>query len=439
MPARKKTTSSAKSAKPTKPATRTRPSKPAKPARSSKPRPRTTTTSGELPVIPRSRAVGHLMDLLRVEGLSGHEGKIATAVKAKLRASGVPAKAMRHDDANTKIKRGNFEIGNLIVLLPGSEGRGDEPRRMFAGHLDTVPICRGAVPVLKSDRIVAKGKTGLGGDDRTAVAAIVSVLETILQHGLSHPPLTVLFTVGEEVGLLGAKAVDPKDLLRPALGFNVDGPSPAEITVGATGADRWEVDVRGRSSHAGVHPEHGVSAVLITSLAISDVARRGFFGKVVQGEQQGTSNVGVVRGGEATNQVTDHVFVRGESRSHDVAFLERITATYREAFETAARDVQNSDGVTGSVDFRADREYSAFRLPDDSPPVVLALEAARAIGLEPKLRIANGGLDANNFVARGIPTVTIGAGQRAIHTAEEWVDLADYVAGCQLLLRLATG
>ncbi|HUP22174.1 MAG TPA: M20/M25/M40 family metallo-hydrolase [Thermoanaerobaculia bacterium] len=403
-------------------------------------RKRTTKPSAaprRLPAVPRQRAVAHLMDLLRIEGLSGRESEVAAAVRGKLREAGCPRSAVRHDDAHTRITRGEFEVGNLIVLLPGSPGRRREPRRLLAGHLDTVPLCRGAVPVLRRDRIVAQGDTGLGGDDRTAVAAIVSVLETIFEHGLDHPPLTVLFTVGEEVGLLGARAVEIADLGHPELGFNVDGTSPSEITLGAIGADRWEVDVRGRSAHAGVHPEDGVSATLIASRAIADVARQGFFGKVIKGKQQGTSNVGVLRGGEATNQVTDHVFLRGESRSHDPRFLDRITATWGEAFETAAAGVRNAAGVAGNVDFRAERDYEAFRLPDDAPPVVMALEAARALGLEPRLKVANGGLDANYFNARGITTVTIGAGQRAIHTVEEWVDLGDYVDACQLLLRLA--
>ena len=144
-------------------------------------------------------------------------------------------------------------------------------------------------------------------------------METLLRRRLPHPPLTFLFTVGEEVGLWGARFARKADLGSPRMGFNIDGGSPEYLITGALGADRWEVEVLGRSAHAGVHPEHGVSATLIASLAISDVSARGYFGKVQRGRRKGTSNVGVVQGGEATNQVTDRVHVRGESRSHDPA------------------------------------------------------------------------------------------------------------------------
>ena len=288
--------------------------------------------------IDERRAVGHLMDLLAIEGLSGREKPVAAAIKKKARAAGCKPSWIAHDEAHRRIGR-DFEIGNLIVRLPGTiKG----PRRMVSGHMDTVPLCRGAVPVRRGARIVSAGKTGLGGDNRTAVACMVTVLETILTRGLPHPPLTFLFTVGEENGLNGARHVRKSDLGNPRLGFNIDGGNPADLWIGALGADRWEVDAIGRSAHAGVHPDHGVSAALVVSRAIRDVAAQGYFGKIRVSGKRGTANVGVLQGGEATNQVTDHVYVKGESRSHDPAFVRRISDTWRKGFERAARDVAAS-------------------------------------------------------------------------------------------------
>ena len=143
------------------------------------------------------------------------------------------------------------------------------------------------------------------------------------------------------------------------MGFNIDGQKPGHIIIGAIGADRWEVDVHGQSAHAGLHPEGGISAALIAARAIQDVAKRGYFGKVKKRRKEGTSNVGTVRGGEASNQVTDHVFVRGESRSHDPALIVEITNAYRTAFENAAASVMNDRGQAGSVDFRSESATEA--------------------------------------------------------------------------------
>ena len=395
--------------------------------------------------IDKQRALGHLLDLLSIEGLSGHEGKVAAAVRQKLVDAGCKPSWLRHDEAHHKLS--GFEVGNLIVKLPASTGGNGTRakktadlggRRLFMGHLDTVPLCRGAKVVRHRHRITSAGDTALGGDNRTACAALVTLVETLLRHDLPRPALTLLFTIGEEVGLLGARYVDLDDLGRPEMGFNIDGGNPAEIAIGAIGADRWEAHVRGKSSHAGVAPERGVSAALIASRAIADVSRRGYFGKVRKGRHEGTSNVGVLQGGEATNQVTDYVFVRGESRSHRPRFIDEITAAYRAAFTKAALGVRDDRGQAGRVEFHATREYDSFRMPEDSPPVELALAAARRLKLAAKTRIANGGLDANYLNAKGVPTVTLGAGQHSPHTVDEYVDVREFWDGCRLLVAIAT-
>ena len=383
--------------------------------------------------IDESRSVRHLMDLLAIEGLSGRERKVAEAVRARLLAAGCKPGWIKHDQVQRKIPR-DFEIGNLIVKLPGTR---PGARRLFSGHLDTVPLCKGAVPVRKGRRIVSRTRTALGGDNRTAVACLVTLVESLLKHRVPHPPITLLFTVGEEIGLWGARFVSMADLGRPRMGFNIDGGVPTDLMVGALGADRWELQVLGKASHAGVHPDHGISATLIASRAIADVAARGYFGKIRKGKHRGSSNIGRFAGGEADNQVTRSVQITGESRSHDPKFIGRITDEYRKAFERAAKSVKNHKGRRGSVRFKARRMYAPFKLDPRSEVVRRAREASKSIGLKPRLKSADGGLDANWLNARGLPTVTFGAGQHSPHTEDEYVNVSEYLDGCRLAIALA--
>lgn len=385
----------------------------------------------------RDRSLQHLLDLLGIEGTSGREKKVAEAVKSKLVKAGCKTSWIGHDQAHKAIGEG-YEIGNLIVKVPGQGTLRSQPRRLFMGHLDTVPLCRGAVPKRVGDRIVSSGDTALGGDNRTAIAALVTMIETVLEHDADRAPMTVLMTVGEEVGLKGARHVELKRLGDPAYGWNVDGGDPRSLRIGAIGADRWEAHVHGRSAHAGAHPEDGISATLIASRAITAVAADGFFGKVVKGKQRGSSNVGIFEGGETTNQVTDRVYLKGECRSHSPRFLERITGSYRRELERAARSVKNADGEQGSVEFTARRDYDAFRMPRTSPPVVAARKALDALGEPAGYEITNGGLDANHLNAKGVPTVTLGAGQHSPHTVDEYIELSEYFLGCDLLVQIAT-
>ncbi len=385
------------------------------------------------------KAIARLMTFLSVEGITGQEAAIGQAVAKHLIAGGVPKSAVRFDDVHTKISLPT-QAGNLIVSLPGTV---PGPRRMFMTHLDTVPLCAGAKPVRQGKRIVPAGKTALGGDNRTGVACLSTAILTLLEKKLPHPPLTFLFTVREESGLWGARFVDPKDLGEPEMCFNVDGGSARSLVIGAVGADRWEVEIFGKASHAGVRPENGISATLVASIALADVHQQGWFGKI-QKEKEGTSNVGPFGdaqgncAGQATNVVTDYVKILGESRSHDVKFVGAITAAYKEAFQKAAKSVVNDQGKTAKVKFTARRDYYPFKLKETSPPVRHAQSAANALGWELLLRTTNGGLDANWLTRNGIPAITFGAGQNNVHTVEEFVNLDDFLEGCQFALQLAS-
>ena len=388
-------------------------------------------------------AVKRLMRFLTIEGITGQEAAIGRDIAAALKQAGVPARAIRLDDANTRIPFPT-QTGNLIVDLPGRGTMHNQPRLMFMTHMDTVPLCAGAKPKLQGRKIVNTAKTALGGDNRTGCAVLVTLAAELARLKRDHPPITLLFCVREESGLWGARHVDIADLGSPVMAFNYDGGSANNVVVGAVGADRWEVEIFGRASHAGGAPERGISATMILALALADVKSGGWFGKVVKGDKQGTSNVGPVTGGEgrpagdATNVVTDYVNVRGESRSHDATFFKQITAAYKSAFENAARQVTNSEGKSGRIKFKAQTDYHPFRMKDSLPVVKRAIAAVSANGGTPNVRAANGGLDANWMVRHRIPTVTFGAGQNEVHTIDEWINLDEFERACELAVRLAT-
>jgi tripeptide aminopeptidase len=382
-----------------------------------------------------NQAVDLLMQLLALPGPSGGEGQVAQFLRAQLAAAHVPAKALVADRAYARSPLGG-EAGNLVLRLPGSQ-RG--PRRMLVAHMDTVPLCAGARPVRKGARIdSAAPGTALGGDNRAGCAVLLATALAILKQRLPHPPLTFLWTVQEEAGLHGARHVQLSTLRKPALAFNWDGGAANRLTIGATGGYRMNIAVHGLASHAGGHPEQGVSAVAIASLAIADLVNGRWHGLIEKGRRRGTSNVGVIHGGQATNVVTDRVDLRAEARSHDGPFRSRIVREIQRAFTRAARQVRNDKGVPGRVEFDGRLDYEAFRLNVDEPCVQAAAAAVAAEGLAPDYAIANGGLDANWLTARGIPTVSLGCGQNNIHTAAEWLDLDEFANACRIARRIAT-
>jgi tripeptide aminopeptidase len=226
--------------------------------------------------------------------------------------------------------------------------------------------------------------------------------------------------------------------------FNVDGRLASELITGAVGQVKWEVEIFGKASHAGVAPDRGISATLAAALALAEAQRQGWFGKVVKKNGHGTSNPGIFGGkdgkaaGDATNVVTDYVYVRGETRSPDEKFAAAIAEGYREAFKKAAEMVKDTEGETARMEFTSKPAYPPFDMTDDEPAVVHAKKSVEALGLKPTTIFSNGGLDANWLFRHGVPTVTIGAGQYEIHTVKEYVDIDEFAQGCRLAAVLAT-
>jgi tripeptide aminopeptidase len=374
--------------------------------------------------------------MMAIPGKSGQEGEIARFIREELARLGIPDSQILSDHAH---KKSPFkgEVGNLIVKLPGTF-RG--PRRLLMAHIDTVPLCVGCEPIRDGNLIRSRRPgTALGGDDRAGAATLLNTLRLLRKHNLPHPPLTFLWAVQEEVGLVGARYVSVSKLGAPKLCFNWDGGAPNIATIGATGDDHLAIEITGIASHAGAHPEQGVSAIVIAAKAIAALTAEGWFGKVVKGRQTGTSNIGVIQGGEATNVVTDRLLLKGEARSHDPKFRARIVESFRKAFRNAAKSTPNSLGQTGSVSFESMHKYESFRISADSDVVRAASAAIERIGLLPETRISNGGLDANWMFAHGLPTVTLGCGQNAIHTVKEELHVDAFLNACRIAVLLACG
>lgn len=374
------------------------------------------------------------MAMLALPGVSGRELPVMEFIQRQLQEAGVPASAMKFDQAHRRTKL-DGEVGNLIVKLPGTI---PGARRMLVAHVDKVPICEGARPVRRGDWIVpADRHTGLGADNRAGATVVLSAALETLRSGLPHPPLTFLWTIQEEVGLYGARHVALGMLGKPRLAFNFDGGATDKVGIGATGGYRMTIRIHGVASHAGAAPEKGVSAITVAALAIAELHQEGWHGRIEKDGCLGTSNVGVIHGGDATNVVTPEVVLRAEARSHDPAFRRCIIRAIEQAFTRAARSVRSIEGARAKVEIDGHLEYEAFRLSADEPCVTVAEETIRALGGNPERAISNGGLDANWLTARGIPTVTLGGGQLRPHTTDERLNLVEFRQACRIALRLA--
>jgi len=380
----------------------------------------------------------NFIELTAIEGPPGKESVIAEAVRGKLIEMGVPAEAITFDDANARSEIGG-EIGNMIVRL---DGHGDGPRRMIATHLDTVPPAVGCDPTVEGDRVVSGlPDKALGADARAGVAVLLAAARALCERNGDCAPVTLVFFVQEEIGLVGARWVDVSLLGEPAMCFNFDGGDPAEITNKVIGTERMHITVTGKACHT-CDPTRGISAAAIWASAMGEMVAQGLHGRVEQeGGEPALVNLGVLEGGTGSNVVMPHLYGLLECRTHDKPLRLAILERWREAFRSAvgAANAAADEGVgPASVEFTQGPVYDPYELAEDHPAVVAAADAIRAVGLEPRCIVDYGGQDSAWIVAHGIPAIGLGFGCRRAHSIHEHLIIDEFNAACRLAVELAT-
>ncbi len=352
--------------------------------------------------------------LVRIDSPSLREARVVQAIRDRLAEMGIPAEI---DDAADAV---GGEVGNLIARVPGEPGA---PTVLINAHVDTVEPGRGIRPTVEGTHIRSAGDTVLGADDKAGVTIILAALRHLLDEDLPHPPLEIVFTVAEEIGLCGAKALD-YDAFEAKMGIVLDGGRVmGVITNAAPSAYRLVWEVTGTAAHAGVCPERGISAIRVAAEAIAEMP----LGRL---DHETTANIGVIAGGEATNIVPERVTVRGEVRSHDEHKLNAQRDRMVGAFEAAAE--RHGAQVSAEVT----RSYHSFHVGRGEPILDYAWRAAEALDVRPQTERGGGGSDANIFNEHGIPSVIIATGPADVHTVNESVDAAVMVDSARWLTQI---
>ena len=348
------------------------------------------------------RLLDTFIRLAKIDSPSRREGALARLLVADLGRVGWDAA----DDASGP------DCGNVIARLAGDEAL--EPL-LFTSHMDVVMPCLGVQPRIEGGVVASAGDTVLGADAKASVAALLELAEVLATSPASRrrPPLEMVFTWGEEVGHLGARALDVSRL-RARRAYVLDGLTPVgTIVVAAPHYYAFSIRVLGRAAHAGVEPELGVSAITAAAQALTRLP----WGRL---DESTTANVGAIDGGSARNAVAAEVRLEGEVRSHIAERATTLTHAIRAAFEAAAAEA----GAHAEVEVQ--RSYTGYELAENDPVVALAGRAFAALDGSPsRLLRSGGGSDANELNDRGITACVLGIGAEACHSVQERISVSE--------------
>ena len=364
----------------------------------------------------RGEMVALLEDLVRAESPS-HDAL------AQRRPREILARALEGAGMRTRRVR-SFTTGDHLLAIARSRRRG-APHQLLLGHIDTVWPAGTLAEMpfaVRDDRAHGPGTADMKG----GLVAIVFALRALHELGL-EPAVTpvVLVNADEEVGSPDAR----RHHLRLAQGaeraFVLECGEGARgaLKIARKGLGRFTVCAHGRSSHAGVAPEEGVSAILELS---HQVQRLFALNDPAHGV---TVNVGTIDGGFGPNVVADRAR----------AVVDVRVPTLAAAAELEAR-IRGLEPVLSGA--RIEVDGALRRLPMEPTPrnralLETAIDLGTRVGLELEdAGLIGGGSDANTTSALTATLDGLGPVGAGSHARDEHVDLASLPARTALLALL---
>ncbi len=366
-------------------------------------------------MINKQRLLDEFLELVQIDSETKYETEIAKVLKKKFTELGLE---VIEDDS---MKTTGHGAGNLICTLEATTENVDTI--YFTSHMDTVVPGKGVKPSVEDGYVVTDGTTILGADDKAGLAAMLEVIKTLKEQNIEHGKIEFVITAGEESGLVGAKALDPK-LMTAKYGYALDSDGKVgTIIVAAPTQAKVKATIYGKTAHAGVAPEKGVSAITIAAKAIAKMP----LGRI---DHETTANIGRFEGGTQTNIVCDLVHILAEARSLIPEKMEAQVNKMKEAFETVASE------MGGRAEVEVDVMYPGFKFGDGDHVVEVAKRAAAKIGRESELQTSGGGSDANVIAGNGVPTVNLAVGYEEIHTTNEKMPIEELEKTAEYVLAI---
>lgn len=371
-------------------------------------------------MVNEKRMMGEFNKLVSFNSESFHEFKIYQYLKDKLIGLGLEVFS---DDAAKKLNEP--DAGNNIYAF--LKGNINSNAILFSAHMDTVSPGKNKKVIIHDDgKVTSDGSTVLGADDITGLVAILEVLTVIKEKNLSHPDIEIIFFIAEEPYCKGSSVFDyTRVKSKYAYILDLTG-KVGTIANEAPSIVSINVNINGRSAHAGFEPEKGISAILIAAEAITNLR----LGRV---DEETTSNIGVINGGSVKNAVPEHVYLEGEIRNFSSEKAISLAKEFKEIFENAAKK------FNGTVNFDFTEDIKAYRIDKNSYVIERYRRALNELNYgEPKIVSTFGGSDNNNFNKHGITGIVISNAMNDVHTKNEYFYISELIKSAEIALKLAT-
>jgi len=379
-------------------------------------------------MINQERAINQFMELVRISSVSKHERAVAEYLTNYFQRLGYEV----IEDVKSKAAVPGASVGNIIVKIPGRGVLAAAPAMMLSSHMDTVEPGENVNPQLSADgkRVVSDGTTILGADDKGAIAQIIELVAVLEEQELSHPPLELVFSICEELGLLGAYALD-MSLVKAKMVYVLDAYVPVgqtdvgDVVVGSSSIIHGHGKITGKAAHAGVEPDKGISSIQVLAQAITQM-------KLLKVDEETSSNIGYVKTEYPLNVVPEVTTFGFEVRSLNDTKAQAQLQSMVDALEDACVQA----GAT--LEIETQQLLKAYRLAPSDALLQHYYQVCAVNGIEVREHVTRAGTDVSAFMERGLEGIVVTSGGDAPHTLQEYLDIPVFMRATDLLLQLIT-
>lgn len=374
-------------------------------------------------MIQKDRAINKFMELVQIDSVSFNELGVAKYLIKHFSDLGYEV----IEDKKSQVAVPQSNTGNIVVRIPGTGALANSPIIILEAHMDTVEPGNGVKPSLSEDGkyVVSDGTTILGADDKAGIAQILEVEAVLRENKMDHAPLELLFTVAEEVGILGAFNVDT-DIVKGKIAYVLDGGGgPGTALIG--GPDFYDIvgKIIGKAAHAGVAPEQGISSIQVMSEAISNM-------KLLKVDEDTTTNIGRVICNYPTNVVpevtTFEMEVRSLKAEKGKAQCDHVIHTLEAACEKYG----------ARLEYTLSQSLHAYHHSDDNPVIKQYKAMCERHGLTYTGQVMRGGTDVSGLTFNGIDAICLAAGGEFAHELRERLIIDEFISNIQQVLWLVS-
>lgn len=349
------------------------------------------------------------------------------------------------------------EWGYVTGTVPGNTTK-NVPVIGFISHVDTSPAVSGAnvkpmihknyqggdIPLpmdgqviraednedLKTmigfDIITSDGSTLLGADNKAGVAEIMDAVKYLMTHPeVKHGDIKICFTPDEEIGK-GTFKFDVKKF-GAQYAYTVDGQTRGEVESETFSADMVTLKFIGRNIHPGYAKGKMINSMKIAARFIESLPKDRLSPESTEG-REGYVHVVTIEG---TEEVTTlRIIIRD--------FIDEKLKEYEDMLQALAEStIAQFPGAR--MDFKIHEQYRNMRyILKDHPQVTdYAVDAMKALNIEPRMMPIRGGTDGSRLSFMGLPTPNIFAGEHSFHSKTEWVAIQDMEMAVRVIVKIA--